>query len=207
MATLSEFMPFILPLAPGCPAPLAELTLRDVATDFCSFAPIAQEVLDPIDIKAGEIEYDLDLPFGTDVTLILEAHFNGLPMGFFKRGDSMYRDHRACNAPYRLMQGADNLLWLDQVPTQDAPGAIVLAVATRPNRRATSVADVLLDYAYEIGAGTCARLMLMPGQLFSNPALAATYQAIYLAARTEARIRAEKSFGMATTGVRPRPFQ
>lgn len=215
MATLAEFMPHVLPLVPGCPAPLAELTLRAVAIDFCSHAPVVQEVLDPIDVIAGQQQYDIDLPYGSNVTLILEAFYLGQRMGVFKTGDEAMPDSRpawltlhAGPALYALRQAADNTFTLDRVPTDTVPGAIVLRVATRPAPMAGVLDDVLLaDYGYEIGAGTAARLMLMPGQLFSNPALAPTYQAIYVAARTEARIRADKSFGMAATRVRPRPFQ
>lgn len=211
MAALSEFMPFILPLVPGCPAPLAELTLRTVAIDFCTYAAVVQTVLDPIDVIADQFEYDLDVPFGTNVTLILNALYHGIPMAFAKTGDEprfsgqLLPSHTGTS--YAITQATDNTFQLNLVPPADDAGAIVLRVATRPTRSATHLDDVLLaDYGYEIGAGTAARLMLMPGQLFSNPQLAAAYQAIYLAARTDARIRADKSFGRATTGVRPRQF-
>lgn len=215
MATLAEFMPHVLPLVPGCPAPLAELTLRAVAIDFCFHAPVVQELLDPIDMIAGQTEYDIDLPYGSNVTLILEAFYLGQRMGMFKTGDEPLPDsspgwlvQHAGPAPYALRQAAGNTFSLDRVPAESVAEAIVLRVATRPVPTAGVLDDVLRDdYAYEIGAGTAARLMLMPGQLFSNPKLAPTYQAIYLAARTEARIRAERSFGMAATRVRPRPFQ
>jgi hypothetical protein len=48
--------------------------------------------------------------------------------------------------------------------------------------------------------------MLMPGQLYSRPELAPTYQTIYVMARTNARIRAEAGFGMGSNRVRPRTF-
>jgi hypothetical protein len=204
MATLAEFMPHVLPLVPGCPTPLAELTLRGVLLDFCTTAPVVQQVLDPVDVYADQDLYDIDLPFGTNVTVVLEAYWQGRRMQVIRSADEARSD---LNAPYALRQASDNTFQLIPAPTTDAPGAIVLRVATRPARAATTVDDLLLaDYGYEIGAGTAARLLLMPGQLFSNPQLAPAYQALYIAARTNARIRAEASFGMAPLRVRARPF-
>jgi hypothetical protein len=204
MASLAEFMPHVLPLVPGCPEPLAEMTLRGVLIDFCTFAPVAQEVLDPIDVIAGQPQYDIDLLYGVNATVILEAYFQGQRMQVIHNDD----DERGREAaPFVLRQAADNTFTLYPTPTETLPGAITLRVATRPSPMASQISDVLLaDYGYEIGCGTAARLMLIPNQPFSNPALAPTYQAIYVAARTNARIRAESSFGMAQIRVRPRPF-
>lgn len=206
MAILNDFMPLILPYAQGCPAPMAELQLRLVCIDFCSHAPVVQVVLDPIDVIAGQAEYDIDTPFGTNVAFILDARYHGQGMAMAKTGDADYLPD--LRAPYALYQCASNSFSLDRAAVQDDPGAIVLRVSTRPTRLANTFDDVLLnDYSDAIGAGVVARLMMMPGQTFSNAALAGSYQAMYITARTDARIRADKSFGQATTGVRPRAFR
>jgi hypothetical protein len=204
MAHLSDFMPYLAPLVPGCPAPLADMMLRQTLIDFCTYAPIAQVLLDPIDVFAGQAQYDIDLLYGVNVTMILEAYYEGQRMQVI-RSDDDQRD--AGMAPFALRQAADNTFTLYPVPADDAEGAIVLRVATKPNNLATTVDDVLLaDYGYEIGCGAAARLMLMPGQLFTNPQAAPTFQAIYIVARTNARIQAEAGFGISTHRVRPRAF-
>lgn len=205
MAHLADFMPYILPYVPGCPAPLAELTLRGTAIDFCTYVPVVQQVLDPVDVYAGQAQYDIDVPYGVNVTVILEAYYRNQRMQVLRQDD----DAREGNhAPFALRQAADNTFTLYPTPGADESEAIVMRVATRPTMLATTLDDVLLaDYAYEIGAGAVARLMLMPNQLFSNPQLAPTYQTIYIAGRTNARIRAEGGFGLSGNRVRPRPFQ
>jgi hypothetical protein len=204
MAHLADFMPYILPLVPGCPAPLAEMTLRGVAIDFCTYAPVAQQVLDPVDVYAGQAQYDIDVPYGANVTLILEAYYDGQRMQVIRQDDDV---REGGTAPFALRQAADNTFTLYPTPTVDQDGVIVLRVATRPTMLAATLDDVLLaDYAYEIGSGAVARLMLMPNQLFSNPQLAPTYQTIYVVGRTNARIRAEAGFGMSGNRVRPRSF-
>lgn len=204
MATLAEFLPHLLPLVPGCPQPLAELTLRGVLLDFCTHAPVVQQVLDPVDVVAGQAQYDFDLLYGVNVTEVLEAYYQNAPVSILRR-DSDQREPGT--APYALRQASDNTFTLVPTPMTDAPAALVLRVATRPSRLAGSVDDLLLnDYGYEIGCGAAARLQLTPGQPFTNPQLAIINQQIYTQARTTARIRAEAAFGRSANRVQPRRF-
>lgn len=208
MTPLSEFMPYVLPYVPGCTYPLAELHIRNICIDFCTQAPIVQEVLDPIDVALDQIEYDIDTTSQTEPTIILSATFRGRPLEIFKASDvNLERLRELRGEPMGLMQQAEPVFELDRTPAEDAPGAIVLRVATKPTRAAMNVADVLFrDYAYEIGQGVVGRLQMMPGHDFTSLATAGYYASIYETARTAARIRAERSFGTAPVRVRPRRF-
>ena len=208
MTPLSDFMPYVLPYVAGCTYPLAELHIRNICIDFCTQAPIVQEVLDPIDVALGQIEYDIDTTSQTEPTLILSATYNGRPLEIFKASDVNLEQLRKLHGePMGVMQQAQPVFELDRTPAQDAPGAIVLRAATKPARNAMQVADVLFnDYAYEIGQGVVGRLLMMPGHDFSAPNLAGFYTATYETARTAARIRAERSFGSAPARVRHRAF-
>lgn len=207
MAQLQEFMQYVLPYTPGCTDPLAEQYIRDVCIDFCVGSSIAQFTVDPIDVQAGQVEYDIDTPTGSETSLILAASYNGVPLSIEKTGDSVFMGAALpIGTPNALMQAATNIFTLNSTPQFDAPGAIQMLVATKPTRTATSVADVLLEYAYEIGLGVVGRLLLIPGHEFSAPQLAAAYTATYSTAKFAARIRAERSFGAAPTRARPRAF-
>lgn len=208
MAALTDFLPEVLPYVPGCSVPLAIKQLRAICIDFCSVAPIAQAIIDPIDLVAGEPEYDIDAPNGTDITLILSARLQGRKLDVFRLQDADFTAARTTmGTPNGLKQGPSNTLMLDISPSYDMPKALSLAVATKPKRNATIVADVLFsDYAYEIGQGTIGRLLLTPNQPFSAPGNAFAYTAIYERARTNARIRADEGFGQSSTRVRPRRF-
>jgi hypothetical protein len=209
MASLSDFLPHVLPHVPGCAVPLALQQIRHVCIDFCTKAPIVQVELDPIDVLAGQAQYDIDTPPGTDVSLILTATWRGLPLPVLTGGKAgQILANRPTGQPSGLVQAADNTFTLNSTPTEAQRGAIGLLVSTRPTRTAMSVADVLLnDYAHEIGLGVVARLVVLPGQPFSAPGNAAYYKGEYERARTEARIEAERSFGAASHQVRPRAFQ
>lgn len=207
MASLSDFMPHVLPYVVGCTYPLAELHIRNICIDFCTHAPIAQATLDPLDVIAGQIEYDIDTPSQTDATLILAANYRGRELAIVKTGDRNFLASREQpGEPSALMQAPGNVFQLDLMPSFDAIGAITMQIATKPTRTAMNVDDVLLEYAYEIGQGVVGRLLLMPGHEFSNPAIAMAYTSTYNLARTDARIRADRSFGAAPTRVRPRSF-
>lgn len=208
MATLSDLMPYVLPYVVGCTYPLAEQHIRNVCIDFCTHAPIVQERLDPIDVEKGRIEYDIDTSPQTDVTLILDATFQGRPLAIAKTGDAnFFAQQQIERDPGAVIQSAGNLFSIDYLPARDVPGAISLMVATKPKRNAQVIADVLIeDYADTLTQGIVGRLLMIPGHEFSNPSIAALYTGPYEVARTSARIRAERSFGASSARVRPREF-
>ena len=207
MAQLQDFLQYVLPYVPGCSDPLAEQFIRDICIDFCAGSSIVQFTHDPISLVAGQTEYDIDTPQGTEATLILAASYRGMPMRVLKTGDNAFngREIPAGN-PSALLQSPKGTFTLDRTPESDQANVIQMLVSTKPKRTATGVDDVLLEYAYEIGQGVLGRLMLMPGQEFTKPEAAAVFTSTYNAAKVTARIRGERSFGAAGTSVRPRAF-
>jgi hypothetical protein len=216
MAQLSDFAPYVLPYVPGCPSPLAEQHTRDVCIDFCMRSLIVRLALDPIDAVVGQIENDLDTPNGTLAHTIIEAWYEGRPMGQFKAGDT----NSTAEAFNLLFIGADisggtptavqltpnNTFLFDVAPSVASPAGVTMTVSTKPTRTTTTVDDLLFnDYADSIGLGVVSRLMRLPNQPFSSSSWN-IHQAMYESARTSARVRAEKSFGSAATFVRPRRF-
>ena len=205
MASFADFMPHVLPYVPGCSSPLAELHLRAICADFCNHAPIVVVTADPIDAEANSAQYDIDLPNTVNVALILEASFAGRRLECAS-ALPLVADVRI-GTPSRYLQGAGNTITLDYAPSVDVPRALMVQVSTRPARNARTVADILLDeYGHDIGIGTAARLLAIPGQPFSNVDLATAFDRAYITARTEARIRGEAGFGRAAMTVRPRAF-
>jgi len=166
MAQLQDFLQYVLPYVPGCSDPLAEQFIRDICIDFCAGSSIVQFTHDPISLVAGQTEYDIDTPQGTEATLILAASYRGMPMRVLKTGDNAFngREIPAGN-PSALLQSPKGTFTLDRTPESDQANVIQMLVSTKPKRTATGVDDVLLEYAYEIGQGVLGRLMLMPGSL------------------------------------------
>jgi len=206
MVNLSDFMPYVLPYAIGCSYPLAEQHIRQTCIDFCNIAPVVQVELDPINVVAGQFDYDLEPPSGMAVTFVLSAKYRGNELGVFKSGDS---DSllRSSGTPTAFKQSGDPILTLNFAPIEDVSNSLALVVATKPTNRATSVADILFnDYAYEIGLGAVSRLLKVPGQPFTNQIAASEFRRDYEIARTNARIRAEASFGRVGSTAKYRRF-
>lgn len=207
MVQIQEFLPYVLPYAPGCTDPLAEQYIRDVCIDFCTVSSIVQVTLDPIDIVKGEVEYDIETPTGTETTFILAASYRGMPLSIEKDGDSVFLGTAIPEGtPSAVKQTPSNSFTLNRVPQFNEQGAIQMLVATKPSRSAVSMADILLEYGYEIGMGVVARLALIPEPGFPKPQLAPVHAAIYETAKNTARIRAERTYGSAAARVRPRRF-
>ncbi len=227
MASLSDFFPYVLPSVQGCSLPLAEQHIRDACIDFCTHAPVIQLALDPVSAVAGQMEYDIDVPNGTMVHLILEAWYEAQELGRYKSGDTLsgvgqfnpafagggagsYSGGNSNSAsggnPVSLIQSPGNTFRLNAAPLFDSADAITLLVSIKPTRKAETVSDILLnDYADVIGYGAIARLMRIPGHKFSSPG-AFSHEQLYSNARTSARIRAEQSFGRSGSRVKPRRF-
>lgn len=211
MSTLSEFLPYVLPYVAGCSSPLAEMHLRRICIDFCTYTAVVQATLDPMDALQGQIEYDIDTPQGTEAAFILDAHLNGqmLPIlnGMGGSGTTAFASELPPGMPTALQQLPGNQMVLDRAPWITMPAAITLHVSLKPTRNTNNVADVLLnDYAVPIGYGAVAQLMMIPGHHFSNPALAQTFANAWQRERTEARIRANKGFAQASSRVKARRF-
>lgn len=207
MVQIQDFLPYVLPYAPGCTDPLAEQHIRDVCIDFCIGSSIVQATLEPLDIITGQVEYDIETPAGTETSLILAASYNGTALNVEKDGDTVFLGAALPEgAPSAVKQTPTNTFTLNRIPQFDAPGAVQMLVATKPRRNAASVADILMEYAYEIGLGVVARLSLIPEPGFPKPQLAAAYSSTYETAKLTARIRAERTFGTAAARVRPRRF-
>lgn len=209
MATLTDFLPYVLPYVTGCSTPLAELHIRQCAIDFCTHASVVQTMLDPIDVVMNQREYDLDCPPGTEKTFIQQAWFDGKPLAIsHEPSGQVFLPDTPAGTPSLLIENPDNRIVLNRPPWRDFPQGLLIQVATKPTRNTAMVADVLFnDYPMAIGYGTVAQLMRIPGHAFSNPAQSAQYTFLYERERTNARIRASKGFAAGSSRVQPRPFR
>lgn len=208
MSALSEFLPYVLPYVAGCSTPLAEMHLRRICIDFCTYTSVVQATLDPMDAVQGQIQYDIDTPQGMETAFILDAHLNGHMLPILNGiGTTAFAGELPPGIPTALQQLVGNEMVLDRAPYITMPAAITLHVSLKPTRNTNNVADVLFnDYAVPIGYGVVAHLMMMPGHRFSNPGMAQIYENNYQRERTEARIRANKGFAQASSRVTPRRF-
>lgn len=199
----SKFYPEVNPSVLGCPEPLMLNAVRNACIEFCSDTLYWQEILDPADITAADLPYDIDCPSGTNVAQIMSMSINGAAITP-KSADWLDANYpgwatSVADSPSYYYQPDPNTFVL--VPAPKTTVTVVMRVAYMPARGAVSVAATLHQYYLEgIAAGAMSRLMGVPGQPWSNATMAEHYARMFSAAITNGVIDANKSYDR--TGVR-----
>lgn len=192
MQKLEVFHPRIRPWLPGCTEQLMDEALLDAAIEFCDATLVVSLQNDPIDLRTGLVEYDVDLNPGTEVSRITAVYIGaqGRPTAFPR---------------YTYLR--PSTVVLASPPSTNTPRALHVEYATRPTRTAKSLDDSLFhDWAEGVAAGAVARLALKPSQPFTNEGLAMTELAKFNRAKAQARVESSHRRRVVDTRVLPRPF-
>jgi hypothetical protein len=183
--------------------------LLDSAIDFCDSSLVLRQNLDSFSTTVGSSQYSLDAPSAQhDISRVMGVTLSGqeLSAGMF---EAIRNDLSTSNAKPRgfYTDRTNNVFTLELFPPPDGVYSVIVAVALRPKRTATSVDDDLFNmWIAPIISGAMARAMQIPDQPFSNPA-----QAQYLldsAARQTNSARIDGNYGSVrgSMRVRARPF-
>jgi hypothetical protein len=207
MKPISVFFPRVLPYVPGCSEPLAQQALVDAAIVFCEESQVIRARLDGFSTVPDQVSYELDAPAQQQVARILEVRVDGRPIPMVMAEDvGMISD--AVGRPmacYTDATGSEFVLRLFPIP--DGVYQVQVSAALRPSRDATSVEDDLFNlWSDALVSGALARLMAVPAQPFSNPALAGGYSVAALSAARKARVEGSFARVRGSTGVTQRPF-
>jgi hypothetical protein len=209
MKALSIFYPRILPYLPGCSVPVVSQVLLDSAIDFCDRSLVIRQNLDSFSTAVGVPQYSLDAPSAQhDISRVLGVTLDKMELNP-GMAEIVHNDLPTDKAKPRAFytDRTDSTFTLNLTPPPDAVYPVIVDVALRPKRTATSVDDDLFNIWIDpIISGAMARAMQIPDQPFSNPA-----QAQYLlnsAAKQTINSRIEGNYGFirGSMSVRPRPF-
>jgi len=185
MRTADTIYQDLLPDLPGVPEPMVERALIRCAQELCRRARVWPVWTDPVTIKNGVTEYDMELPSGAQVIVIERATRNGAPMAMtpwtFIQAPPQ-QAHGARIVPGRISFQTNGLVDGDEVCFR-----AVLA----PADNAPGVPDEVFDpYSDLLAAGIKSRLMLTPGQPFTNLELGAANAQAWSAGVSAACLRA-----------------
>lgn len=222
---LDPFLDHILPDVPDCPEPLAQQKLIDAAIDFCTRSRIWRDKSDPISFIAGQATYDLEPPDNTLVVDILSADllqnaviaipgWNDIPQPSQlqpktpKQLDSIVPDWRNTQGVVGFFTQEDpRTFTLAYIPSQSTANALQITWALKPTRATTTLPDLLFeDWLEPLCAGAKARIMMIPGKRFTDPAFAQINAAIFEAGWKAAQRKAAKGNTLADMKVLPRSF-
>lgn len=213
-ATYEDFFPNILPEVPGVAEMVAENAVRNAVIEFCEKSLILTRDHDPITVKAGVVDYDLEPPKGYIVVKVMKAWLENQPLDplapDFVREASVYNRlfssyQEAPGTPRAYLQKDERSISVWQVPEQDYTNGLTLRVALKPSRASDSVESVILeDYAETIASGALYRLMMSAGKPYTNAEMAAVHKGLFQQGINVARQRATHGQVRSTLSVKLR---
>jgi len=188
MRPVSDFLSRVMPSVPGCPQPLAEQAIRDAAIAFCEDSLALRERLIPFTTIRGVAEYSL-IPEDSDtqVARVIDIYLDGTRLSPCVSAPPAPSDSlSAPTAYYTTRVGSAFQVALSSTP--DKEYTVVAEVALRPTRSASTLDDDLLDlWADAVTAGAIGRLSSVPGEPFTDLAVANAAQQIAIRGARGAR--------------------
>lgn len=174
MKPIDDFLPLILPRAPGCPEPIAFDAIRQAAIEFCERTRAWR---DTDQFMADEFG-DMFAPAQSVIHQIEDARFDGhrlAPVGV-QDLNGLYPD-----LDWTTLQG-DQPKYVTQLHPNTVKvvpaysGMITLSLLLKPSNDAMDLPDFIYDqYARTIADGALAEILMIPGQPYTNPQGGAMY--------------------------------
>lgn len=214
MASYEDFLSRVLIEVPGCPEITAIQAVRDCCIEFCEKSLILTRDHDPVTVKTGVVDYDLEPPSGYLVVKVMQAwldHNKLEPMApdvvrdaaVYNRLFSSYQ--AAQSTPLRYLQKDERTISVWPVPDKNFNNGLTMRVAIKPTRSSSNVEDVLFeDYAEPIASGAVARLMSSVGKAYSSAQGAVFHKALFTQGLNVARQRASHGHVRSNLAVRMR---
>lgn len=208
---LDDFYPFIMPEVLGCPDPTVRNAILLAAIELTRESLSWTEIQDPIKLIDGEPDYDIDVPQGAYLVTVRDVWVGSRrlkPQTVASISMAMpdWQTTKS-NEPVYYNQAVDRGA-LRVYPTPYNPTAsMVVRAAYAPLPTATSLPNFLGQQQMEVmAAGAKSRLMLMPGQPWSNQALGLFYKTLFDDGVIKAKVDEAHDRVAGTVRVEPRSF-
>ena len=179
MSALDDFLTKVRPWAPGVPDPVAYDAIRSAAIEFCERTRLWRyEDTYPVSASdAGEIF----APVGAVLHDIEAVEFDGRKLRPITTVDldakvPRWRTDPVIGLPEWYTQIEQNAIRI--VPPQD--GEVYVCLRLKPDPAANDIPDFIArEYREVIGWGALGRLLMIPGQSYSNPDMAQYYKSLF----------------------------
>lgn len=197
------FFPLVLPEVIGCPDPTLIQAIMLTAHSFCTETGVWDEVQDPVLTSAGIADYEIDAPANAEMLRVRSVWLDGRELEPNQMRTPVVPNFGTPLSYHAAL--ARGQITLDAKP--QAKQSLVVRAVYAPRLTGQTLPDFLMSrYALAIASGAKARLMLIPGQAWSNPTLSQFYAAQYQDAVINARIDMERDNVGGSLRVKPRPF-
>lgn len=206
MAKLSMLLQYVHDEFPAVPEALALRSLADATKEFCSRSHAWQEALTPIDLRPGELTYDLALDSGVQLVTIKDVRLDGRRIHPVALELTRLRSHDlAADAPLGYLQWQPSSIELINPPRDSARLSVTAALTLKLGASEATVPDDLLDeYGEVLAHGAKARLVRQASQPWFAPDLAVGYAGPFYAAINTAKGRVMTALGEAQMQVEMR---
>lgn len=199
-ASYEDFFSNILPEAPGAAEMIVANAVRNACIEFCEKSLILQRDHDPVTLKSGVVDYDLEPPKGYIVVKVMKAWLEDQQLdplapdvvreaSVYNRLFSSYQDKSS--TPRFYLQKDERSISVWNPPDKDYANGLTMRVALKPTRASESIESVILeDYAETIASGALSRLMMSVGKPYTNVEMAAVHKGLFQQGINVARSRA-----------------
>lgn len=173
MTPWSDFLPHVLPFAPGCPDPVAEFNLREAARDFCARTRCWRVTLPAITTthEQGFGPYPMPLPAGTELVRIERATMDGRRIDVVAE-DALPVDWQQYPNTVRDCVFSQDRLAVHAVPVYEADRTLVLDVTLKPDDVAEEFPEHLArQHMRAIANGALEQILMQPEKPYTNLAL------------------------------------
>lgn len=208
MAAVADFLRFVLPYAPTAAQISVQRYLVDSAIELCQKTGIWREVLDELNVRAGQPEVELDLPPDSQLFQITEVYFDGQkvdpvpPDDLVNKGDDWFT--KQSSRPYGFYSTNPTALILVPAPEESRQRALKVFAKLMPTRNAQVLPDLLLDrYPEVVACGALARLLMEPDQAYSNQQMAMTNAEMFEVKSKKIAQEAQKGFARSKFRTKP----
>jgi hypothetical protein len=203
----SELLDEVLPSLNADPSdPVTENAIKRAVIDFCAGSWIWQYLPDPIDVVAGEAYYDLEPPASADVSVVMNALHNNVPLEAktIIQLDAEIPGWRTTQTtPKYYAQIDTDQIILAGIPEANIYKGLTMTLALQPSQSATSFPKwIFSQYIYALADGALAKLMLMPNKPWSDPANGLDRRTRFEGAIANARNNTVSSLGRSAARVK-----
>jgi hypothetical protein len=174
--TYDAFFPEILPYAPNCPEMVARNAVRNAVIEFCTETWYWTHDTFPVVGTVGEGVYTIDLPDNTKMLSVVDAWYDkqllrptGEPL---MRNIYINIDWRTVvgNPRFYMHEDPANIIIVPAPNVPSIAGGLTAQIAVAPTRASTGCLDSLYErYAEVMAQGALGRLLMTPGQPYSDP--------------------------------------
>lgn len=170
MKAWDQFLRDLLPLAPGCPEPVAEHALLRAAQQFLRGTRLWTIALQPTLTIPNVVEYDIELEMNTELVRLETATLDGRPIDVTTEGTVRpdWRDWPTSMMPCVFTEDQKTLIVL---PRSDQAHTVAIKASLAPSNSAVGVEDFIYDqHVLKIAKGAAGMVLQQAGKPYTNPA-------------------------------------